>query len=107
MDRRTEKPVATAPSSRPLLGARFTLADLESDPAFMSSDLRGVVAGIKAAEEAVATARADFLRLRNTVDSAGELALVEHLEAAERALADAVRQLNEMVEWGGQSETPG
>ena len=65
----------------------------------MSTDrnLDRLVDRLKWAEHAVARARDDFFRLRNTVDSAGELALWERLDSAERALHEAIRDLDEIV----------
>ena len=52
---------------------------------------------LKRAEVAVESAYRDFVRFRNAVDSAGELDLWERLEAAERALQEAIAQLDEIV----------
>ena len=60
-------------------------------------NLDGLVERLRLAEQAVARARDDYLRLRNAVDSAGELALWERLESAERALREVIQELDEMV----------
>ena len=60
-------------------------------------DLDRLVDRLKSAEDAVARARDDFFRLRNSVDSAGELALWERLESAERAVREAIRDLDEII----------
>ena len=58
---------------------------------------RGLIDRLKLAEQEVRKARRDFLRLRNAVDSAGELSLWEQLDSAERELQDAIRRLDAMV----------
>ena len=66
----------------------------------MASDERDIgrlIDRLKLAEQAVEAAHGDFVRLRNMVDSAGELALWERLESAERALQDAIEELDESV----------
>ena len=65
----------------------------------MSTDrnLDLLVNRLKCAEHAVEWARDDFVRLRNSVDSAGELALWERLHSAERVLEEAIRDLDEIV----------
>ena len=63
----------------------------------MERNLDDLVDRLKSAEEAVAGARDDFLRLRNAVDSAGEIALWERLDSAERTLREVIRELDEIV----------
>ena len=65
----------------------------------MSSDrsLDDLVNRLRAAERLVASAYDDFMRLRNVVDSAGELALWERLDSAQRALQEVIRGLDEIV----------
>ena len=53
---------------------------------------------LKTVEEAVAAAREEFIRLRGSVDSLGELALVESWKSAEQALDQAVRSLDDLVD---------
>ena len=60
-------------------------------------NLDDLVDRLKSAEEAVAGAHDDFLRFRNAVDSAGEIALWERLDAAERTLREVIRELDEIV----------
>ena len=52
---------------------------------------------LKRAEQAVAGAHDDYLRLRSSVDTAGELALWQRLECAERALQAAIGELDKIV----------
>ena len=65
----------------------------------MSTDreLDSLVDRLKRAEQAVAGSLADFERLRNCVDSAGEMALWERVESAKRALYAAIGHLDEIV----------
>ena len=67
-------------------------------------DLDRLVDRLKSAEQIVASARDDFYRLRNTVDTAGELALWERVESAERALQEAIRELDDIVYPAGPTE---
>ena len=70
-------------------------------------DIGRLIDRLKWAEHGVESARGDFVRLRNTVDSAGELALWERLESAERALQDAIGELDEIVYPVGQASGGG
>ena len=74
--------------------------DTAGDKHAMASDERDIgrlIDRLKLAEQAVEAAHGDFVRLRNMVDSAAELALWDRLESAERALQDAIRELDESV----------
>ena len=66
-------------------------------------DIRCLVDRLRRAEEAFEWADGEFVRLRNTVDLAGELALWERLEWADRALQEAIGQLDEVVYPVGQT----
>ena len=64
----------------------------------VSGDVRHLFHRLGSVERRVVAARDEFLRLRDTVDSLGELALLERWKSAERALEEAIRALDDLVD---------